>query len=80
MREVVEEDSFRKDKEKLRYSAQELDEILRTVTEDLAKKPEDYHSLGPGFGMVRVNVEPPLYIFYEFDADCVRLHLIKEGQ
>jgi hypothetical protein len=76
MRVVIEEDSFRVDKEKLRYSAEELDEILRSVIEDLAKKPEEYSY----FGVERIDVEPPLYVLFTFDADCVRLHLIKEEQ
>jgi hypothetical protein len=49
MRVVIEENSFREDKEKLRYSAEELDEILRGVIEDIAKKPEEHFSLGPDF-------------------------------
>jgi hypothetical protein len=80
MRVVVEEDSFRADKEKLRYSPEQLDEMLRSVINDLAKKPDDHHNLGPGFGMVRIDAEPPLYIWFTFDADCVRLHLTKEEQ
>ena len=80
MRTVIEEDSFRQDKEKLRYSPEQLDEMLSGVIEDLAKKPEDHHSLGPGFGMVRIDADAPLYIWFTFDADCVRLHLIREGE
>jgi hypothetical protein len=80
MRVVIEEDSFREDKEKLRYSPEKLDEMLHSVIEKIAQKPADDWSLGPGFSMVKIGAEPPLYIWYTFDADCVRLHLIKEEQ
>src|SRR6266852_1916587 len=80
MRVVIEEDSFCEDKEKQRYSAKEFDEILRNFIDDIAKKPEEHFSLGPGFGMVRIDADAPLYIWFTFDADCVRLHLIKEGE
>jgi hypothetical protein len=80
MRVVIEEDSFREDKERLRYSPEQLDEMLSGVTARLAKKPEEDVILGPGFGMVRIDAEPPLYVWYTFDAECVRLHLIKEEQ
>jgi hypothetical protein len=80
MRVVIEEDSFRDDKERLRYSAEELDKILRSFIEDIAKKPEEYFSLGPGFGMERIDAKPPLYVWFTFDADSVRLHLVKEGE
>ena len=80
MRDVIEEDSFSEDKEKLRYSPEQLDEMLRGVINDLAKKPEDHPSLVAGFGAVRIDAEPPLYIWYSFDNDCVRLRLIKEGE
>jgi hypothetical protein len=80
MRVVIEEDSFRVDKEKLRYSPEQLDEILRSPMNDLAKKPEDYQSVGLGFEIVRIDAEPPLYILYELDTDCVRLYWIKEDQ
>jgi hypothetical protein len=80
MRVVIEEDSFHEDKEKLRYSAEELDEILRAVIEDIAKRPEEHFSLGPNFGMERIGSgEPALYIWFTFDADSVHLILIKEG-
>jgi hypothetical protein len=79
MRVVIEEDSFREDKEKLRYSPKQLDEILSSDIEKIAQKPMDW-ALGPGFSVVRIGAEPPLYIWYTFDADCVRLHLIKEEQ
>jgi hypothetical protein len=79
MRVVIEEDSFRHDKEKLRYSSEELDEILRSVIEDIARKPEEHFSLGPNFGMERIaRGEPALYIWFTFDADSVHLILIKE--
>jgi len=80
MRTVIEEDSFREDKEKLRYSPEKLDEMLSSVIEDIAKRPEEHFSLGPNWRMERIDAEPPLYIEFTFDADCVRLHLIKEGE
>jgi hypothetical protein len=80
MRVVVEEDSFREDKERLRYSPEQLDEMLSSVIEDIAKRPEEYFSLGPNWGLEKINADPPLYIEFTFDADCVRLHLIKEDQ
>jgi len=80
MRVVIEEDSFRQDKERLRYSPEQLDEMLSSVIEDIAKRPEEHFSLGPSWRMVRIDVEPPLYIWFTFDADCVRLHLIKEDR
>ncbi len=55
MRVIIEEDSFRENKEKLRYSAEELDEILRSVIERLAKKPEEHFSHEPYFGMERID-------------------------
>lgn len=78
MRVVVEEDSFRMDKEKLRYSPEQLDEMLSSVIADIATRPEEHFSLGPNWQMERIDAEPPLYIWYTFDADCIRLHLIKE--
>jgi hypothetical protein len=80
MRVVIEEDTFLEDKGKLRYSPEQLDEILRSVIERIAKKPEELLSLGAGFGMVKIDSDPPLYIWFAFDAECVRLHLIKEGE
>jgi hypothetical protein len=80
MRVVVEEESFRLDKEKLRYSAEQLDEMLSRVIEDIAMRPAEYFSLVPNWGLERIDVDPPLYIEFTFDADCVRLHLIKEEQ
>lgn len=46
MRVVIEEDSFRQDKEKLRYSAEELDETLRGIIEDIARKPKEDSASG----------------------------------
>ena len=78
MRVVIEVDSFREDKEKLRYSPEQLDEMLSSVIEKIAQKTGDDWTLGPGFSVVRIDAEPPLYILFTFDADCVRLRLIKE--
>jgi hypothetical protein len=80
MRAVIEEDSFRQDKERLRYSPEQLDEMLSSAIADIARRPEEYFSLGPNWGMERIDAEPPLYIEFTFDADSVRLHLIKEDQ
>jgi hypothetical protein len=78
MRVVIEEDTFLEDKKKLRYSAEELDEILGSVIEDIAKKPKEFLSLGPGFGMARTGGGPALYIWFTFDGDCVHLLRIWE--
>jgi hypothetical protein len=79
MRVVIEEDSFREDKEKLRYSPEQLDEMLGNVVADIARRPAEHFSLGLNWGMARIDADPPLYIEFTFDAECVHLHLIKEG-
>jgi len=79
MLEVIEEDSFREDKEKLRYSAEELDEVLRSFIEDVAKKPEEFRSFGPGFGIERIGSDPTLDIWFTFDAESVHLLRIWES-
>jgi hypothetical protein len=80
MRVVIEEDSFREDKERLRYSPEQLDEMLSSVIADIARRPEEHFSLGPNWGLERIDADPPLYIEFTFDADCVRLHLVVEGE
>jgi hypothetical protein len=80
MSTLIEEDSFRQDKGRLRYSPEQLDEMLSSVVADIARRPEEHFSLGPNWGMERIDADPPLYIEFTFDADCVRLHLIKEDQ
>jgi len=78
MREVMEEVSFREDKERLRYSVEELDEILLNFIEDIAKKPVKNSSLGPGFGMERIGCDPALDVWFTFDGDSVHLLRIWE--
>jgi hypothetical protein len=78
MRVVIEDETFLEDKKKLGYSVGKLDEILSSVIEDIAKKPDEFLSLGPGFGLVRTRGEPALYIWFTFDGDCVHLLRIWE--
>ena len=78
MRVVIEEGTFLEDKEKLGYSAEELDKILGSVIEDIANKPEEFHSIGLNSGMATTGGDSALYIWFTFDGDCVHLLRIWE--
>ena len=80
-REIIEEESFAAEKERIAYSAKRLDEILFGITWVLCRKPESFPQV-PGLDLYLAKTDafsdtPAVNVWFTFDDQHVHLLFIE---